>query len=430
MTRVLVSLIAISTLVGWPSRAATQDRPLVIRADRLIDGTSDQPIAGALILIEGDRISATGAEVRPPANAEILDLSGYTVLPGLIDTHTHICLAPDYASNNPVLNKSVAFRALEAAAAARAALEAGFTTLRDVDNEGAGFADVAVRDAITQGLIPGPRLFVSTLALSITGGHMNHTGLAPEIDERVPQLAVMTDTTEEMIKEVRRQVKYGADWIKIYATGTLRHIDRETMEPLPQMSEEQVRAIVAEARRWRKDVAAHAYGGEGARAAVMGGVRSIEHGMLLDESILSLMVERGTYWCPTLSVFAPRTPEEEADPFFQRIQARQRRAFQKGMELGVKIVFGTDAGAVRHGENAVEFRRMVGLGMEPMVAIQSATSRAAELLRLEQTIGSIKPGFQADLIAVRGDPLSDIRALQDVAFVLQGGRIVKSPLPQ
>jgi imidazolonepropionase-like amidohydrolase len=381
-------------------------------------------------LIEGDRISATGAKVRPPANAEILDLSGYTVLPGLIDTHTHICLAPDYASNNPVLNKSVAFRALEAAAAARAALEAGFTTLRDVDNEGAGFADVAVRDAITQGLIPGPRLFVSTLALSITGGHMNHTGLAPEIDERVPQLAVMTDTTEEMIKEVRRQVKYGADWIKIYATGTLRHIDRETMEPLPQMSEEQVRAIVREARRWRKDVAAHAYGGEGARAAVMGGVRSIEHGMLLDESILSLMVERGTYWSPTLSVFAPRTPEQEVDPFFQRIQARQRQAFQKGMELGVKIVFGTDAGAVRHGENAVEFRRMVALGMEPMAAIQSATSRAAELLRLEQTIGSIKPGFQADLIAVRGDPLSDIRALQDVAFVLQGGRIVKSPLPQ
>ncbi len=423
-----LSMIAILTVFGSPSIAASEEHPLLIRADRLIDGMSDQPIEGALILVEGDKISAVGANVRPPANAEVLDLSGYTVLPGLIDSHTHICLAPDYSSNNPVLNKSVAFRTLEGAAAAWAALEAGFTTLRDVDNEGAGFADVAIRDAINQNLIPGPRLLVSTLALSITGGHMNHTGLAPEIDELVPQLAVMTDTTDEMIKEVRRQIKYGADWIKIYATGTLRHIDRETMDPLPQLSEEQVRAIVEEAGRFRKDVAAHAYGGDGARASVLGGVRSIEHGMLLDESILSLMADRGTFWCPTLSVFAPRTPEEEADAFFKRIQVRQRRAFQKGMELGVKIVFGTDAGAIRHGDNAVEFLHMVRLGMEPMVAIKAATSLAAELLRLEDTIGAIKPGLQADLIAVRSDPLADIRALQDVAFVMKGGKIVKSPL--
>ena len=181
-----LSMIAILTVFGSPSIAASEEHPLLIRADRLIDGMSDQPIEGALILVEGDKISAVGANVRPPANAEVLDLSGYTVLPGLIDSHTHICLAPDYSSNNPVLNKSVAFRTLEGAAAAWAALEAGFTTLRDVDNEGAGFADIAIRDAINQNLIPGPRLLVSTLALSITGGHMNHTGLAPEIDELVP----------------------------------------------------------------------------------------------------------------------------------------------------------------------------------------------------------------------------------------------------
>ena len=174
-----LSMIAILTVFGSPSIAASEEHPLLIRADRLIDGMSDQPIEGALILVEGDKISAVGANVRPPANAEVLDLSGYTVLPGLIDSHTHICLAPDYSSNNPVLNKSVAFRTLEGAAAAWAALEAGFTTLRDVDNEGAGFADVAIRDAINQNLIPGPRLLVSTLALSITGGHMNHTVSPP-----------------------------------------------------------------------------------------------------------------------------------------------------------------------------------------------------------------------------------------------------------
>ena len=201
--------------------------------------------------------------------------------------------------------------------------------------------------------------------------------------------------------ELGVKIVFGTD------AGAIRHGDnaveflrmvRLGMEP---MAPEQVRAIVEEAGRWRKDVAAHAYGGDGARASVLGGVRSIEHGMLLDESILSLMADRGTFWCPTLSVFAPRTPEEEADAFFQRIQVRQRRAFRQGMELGVKIVFGTDAGAIRHGDNAVEFLRMVRLGMEPMVAIKSATSLAAELLRLEDTIGAIKPGLQADLIAGR-----------------------------
>ncbi len=408
-----------------PSRGAAE--VVAVRAGRLIDGRSSAPIAGVVILVDSDRIADVGPSVAIPPNARVIDLSRFTVLPGLIDTHTHLCLTPDYSSFNPVLNKSIPYRALEGAAGARLTLEAGFTTLRDLDSEGAGFADVALRDAIARGLVPGPRLLVSTLALSITAGHMNHTGLAPEIDERVPQLATLTDTTDEMVKEVRRQVKYGADWIKIYATGTLRHIDPETLAPLPQMSEEQVRAIVEEARRFRKDVAAHAYGGDGARAAVLGGVRSIEHGMLLEKNILKLMAERGTYWCPTLSVFQPQSEEEKTDPFLARILARQREVFKDALAAGVKIAFGTDAGGVPHGENAREFELMVDLGMDPMRAIQSATSVAAELLRKETEIGAVKKGYVADLIAVEGDPLANVKLLQDVRFVMKGGGVVKEP---
>ncbi|MGH9319996.1 MAG: amidohydrolase family protein [Vicinamibacteria bacterium] len=400
---------------------------IAIRADRLIDGVSDEPTTGALVVVEGDRIVDVAPRGRIPAGAMVIDLSGHTLLPGLIDAHTHVCYAPQ-DGKNPVLEKSVAFRALEGAAAARASLNAGFTTLRDTDSEGAEFADVALREAIRMGLIPGPRLFVSTLALSITGGHMNHVGLAPAIDERVPQVATMTDTVGEMVKEVRRQVKYGADWIKVYATGTARHLNRETLEPLAQFSEEEVRAVVTEARRWGKDVAAHAYGGDGARSAVLGGARTIEHGILLDESILELMAERRTFYCATLSNFTP-TQALAGYPgtFVERIMARHAEAFRTALRLGVRIAFGTDAGRVRHGTNAGEFARMVSLGMDPMRAIQSATSVAAELLRMEHELGAVKKGFQADLVAVAGDPLEDVTLLQDVRFVMKGGQVVKKP---
>ena len=408
-------------------RVGVEGSLTAIRATRLIDGVSAQAITDAVIIVEGDRITRAGRGVAVPPGARVIDLSGYTVLPGLIDAHTHICFAPQ-DGKDPVLNKSIPFRALEAAAAAKVSLEAGFTTLRDTDSEGAEFADVAVRDAINTGLIPGPRLLVSTMALSITGGHMNNFGLAPDIDARVPQLAAMADSKEAMVREVRRQVKYGADWIKLYATGSLRHIDPTSLEPLAQVNEEEVRAVVAEARRWRRDVAAHAYGGDGARAAILGGVRSIEHGILLDGETINLMVERGTYWSPTLSNFTP-TQALTGYPhdFVHRVMARHQEAFRAALRAGVKIVFGTDAGRVKHGTNAGEFALMVGLGMQPMQAIQSATSVAASLLRLEQTIGTVKAGLRADLIAVPGDPLTDVKLLQDVRFVMQEGKVVKTP---
>ncbi len=401
--------------------------PIAIRAGQLIDGVSPDPLLDVVILIEEDRISCVGGCRMLPSGAHVIDLTAYTVLPGLIDSHTHMCFAPG-DGKNPVLTKSIPFRALQGAAAARATLHAGFTTVRDMDSEGAGYADVAVRDAIRDGLIPGPQMLVSTMALSITGGHMNHTGLAPEIDARLPQVAAMADTTDEMIRAVRQQVKYGADWIKVYVTSNLKQVDPTTLEPISQYSEAQLRAVVAEARRWRRDVAAHAYGGEGATAAVRAGVRSIEHGMLLDEEALRLMVEHGVYWCPTFANMRPtHALAGYPDHFVRRVMARHRDAFRTALALGVKIVFGTDAGRVVPGTNAEEFDLMVQAGMEPMRAIQAATSVAAELLRRDDQIGAVRRGYQADLVAVAGNPLDDVKVLQDVRFIMKAGTIVKQP---
>lgn len=400
---------------------------VAIRAGRLIDGVSRRPESNVMILVEGDRIAAVGHGVTPPSHWEVIDLSAFTVLPGLIDAHTHVCFWPQ-DGKDPVLTKSAAYRALQGAAAARASLDAGFTTLRDTDSEGAGFADVAVRDAIRDGLIPGPRLFVSTLALSITAGHMNLSGLAPDINMLLPQIATLADTDDDLIRAVRHQVKFGTDWIKVYATSTLRQIDPHTLEPIAQFSEAQIRLVVTEAARWRKDVAAHAYGGEGARAAVRAGVRTIEHGMLLDRATLDLMAERGVYWCPTFSNMQPAYAlAGYPEPFVQRIMARHRETFQLALDCGVKIAFGTDAGRFPHGANAEEFDLMVQAGMTPMAAIQSATSVAAQLLRAEADIGSVGVGRLADLVAVAGNPLDDINALRAVGFVMKGGTVVKGP---
>lgn len=397
---------------------------LALHCGKLIDGVSDQPIKNALIVIEGERITQVGVNVNIPKEAAVLDLTNYTVLPGLIDTHTHICLTPaDETGKSPVLYKSIPYRTIEGVRNAQLNLEAGFTTLRDVDSEGADFADVAIRDAINRGLILGPRLQVSTMAISITGGHMNLTGLAPHIE--VPQLAAIADTPHEKLKEVRRQIKYGADWIKIYTTGTLRHINPETLEPLSQMTLDEVGLIVEECHRWNVPVAAHAYGGEGATNAILGGVRSIEHGFFLTEEQLKDMAERGIFWSPTLSVYLPDPEAERNDPLRKKIVESHKLAFQKALKLGVKIAFGTDAGALEHGTNAREFRLMVEYGMKPMDAIKSATLVAAELMGWDHQIGSIDEGKYADIIAVKGDPITDIRVLEKVVFVMKGGKIIK-----
>ena len=410
-----------SPIPTLPAQAAAT----ALRCGRLLDPASGRVIQNAVVLVSGDRVERVGPGVEVPADGRVIDLSRLTCLPGLIDSHTHVLLQPeDERGAPPVVVKSQAFRTIQGVAAAKKDLEAGFTTLRDVDSEGAGFADVALRDAIERGIVPGPRLLVSTYALTITGGHMNQHGLNPDIE--VPEPATLTDSRDAMIAEVRREVKYGADWIKVYATGTLRHVNPVTLESLSQFSEEDLRAVVEEARRWGRDVAAHAYGGQGAKNAIRAGVRSIEHGMLLDDEALDLMVKKGTWWCPTLSVYIPES-EEDDTPLRRRIVASHKEVFQKAMKKGVKIAFGTDVGAFEHGTSARELRRMVDYGMSPLDTIRTATVRGAELLRMEKLIGTVDPGKYADVIAVEGDPLSDIGALERVVFVMKGGEVYKAP---
>jgi imidazolonepropionase-like amidohydrolase len=407
--------------------AAAPAAVTALRCGRLLDPATGTMVEKAVVLVRGDRIERAGAaaNVAVPPGARVIDLSRYTVLPGLIDGHTHVLLQPeDERGAPPVVTKSQAFRTVQGVAAAKRDLEAGFTTLRDLDSEGAGFADVAIRDAINRGIVPGPRLFVSTLALTITGGHMNNSGLNPDLS--VPEPAALVDSPAAMVAEVRRQVKYGADWIKLYATGTLRHVDPVTLEPLSQVSLEEVRAVVQEAARWHRDVASHAYGGQGAKNAILGGVRSLEHGMLMDDETIDLLVSHGTYWCPTLSVYLPAAPEDDTE-MRRRIVAHHKEVFQKAMAKGVKIVFGTDVGAFEHGTSAREFEKMVEYGMKPLDAIRSATVRTAELLRMDKQLGTLEPGKLADVIAVDGDPLQDIGALRRVAFVMKAGEVYKEP---
>jgi imidazolonepropionase-like amidohydrolase len=420
-----VVMVILMFLGAGLSIRAQSDVVTAIRCGRLINPADGSVTQNGVIIIRGDRVERIGAGLAVPSGAHVVDLSGYTVLPGLIDCHTHVLLQPeDERGAPPVVTKSQAFRTVQGVAAVKKDLEAGFTTMRDLDSEGAGFADVAIRDGINRGIIPGPRLFVSTLALTITGGHMNNAGLNPDI--QIPEPATLTDSRDAMIAEVRREVKYGADWIKLYATGTLRHVDPVTLEPLSQVSLEDVRAVVTEAARWRRDVAAHAYGGEGAKNAIRGGVRSVEHGMMLDDEALKLMVEHGTFWCPTLSVYIPEYEDDNTE-MRRRIVARHKEVFQKAMRAGVKIAFGTDVGAYDHGTSSREFVRMVEYGMKPIDAIRTATVRAAELLRMEKQIGTIEPGKFADVIAVEGNPLDDIRAIQKVVFVMKAGQVYKSP---
>ena len=405
---------------------AVQGQQILIRTGRLIDTNQKIVKKNVDILVEGNRIIKVGKNLKS-ASASIIDLSDKTVLPGLIDGHTHICLTPDYSSNSPVLYKTNTYRTMEAFKAAKQILMAGFTTIRDVDNEGADMADIAVRDAINEGMFFGPRIFVSGWAISITGGHMNLTGLRPSIDKKVEQLAIIADNPDDMVAAIRDQRKAGVDFIKIYATGTLRHINRETMDPLSQLSTEEVEVMVNEARRWGMDVAAHAYGGTGAYHAVQGGVHSLEHGMFLDDKILDLMVKNGTFWCPTMTVYLPDEGASEADIRFRnRIVAEHKKSFQRAMNKGVNIAFGTDIGSMPHGEGWREMERMVNYGMLPMDVIHSATVMGAKLLRKNDELGQIKEGYFADIIAVDGNPDENIEAFRSIDFVMVNGNVAKN----
>jgi len=403
-----------------------------IRAGSLIDGKSDKLRHDQMVIIQGNRIESVGdaASAKIPAGANLIDLSKATLLPGLIDSHTHIFLQGEdpaqggYDAN--ILNAPLALRAARATVAAKRALEQGFTTLRDVETEGAGYGDVGIRQAIDQGYIPGPRLLVSTRAISTTGGYPLE-GYAPELE--MPKGVQIVDGPVEARKAAREQLDHGADWIKVYMTHRSWVGKNGELVSQPTLTVEELRAIVDETHGWGKKVACHAYGGIGLHRALDGGCDSIEHGLDLDDAAISQMLKQGTWYVPTISVYytdwAPaETPGGQRD----RLRASaHEQSFKRALKAGVKIVFGTDMGGIPWTEPiAQEFSRMVEFGMQPMDAIQSATSRAATMLDMEGKIGVIAPGAFGDIIAVSGDPLRDMKALENVQFVMKDGKVFKS----
>jgi imidazolonepropionase-like amidohydrolase len=408
----------------------------VIRAGALIDGVSNNVRRNQVIVIRGNQIvevsDATTAHI--PAGAETIDLSQATVLPGLIDAHTHIFLQGEEPAAGgydvQLLKYPLAFRAARATVSVRRALEQGFTTLRDVETEGAGYGDVGIKQAINGGYIPGPRLFVSTRAISSTGGY-NLEGYAPEIE--VPKGAQIIDGPVAARKAAREQLDHGADWIKVYMTHRSWIGKNGELVSQPTLTVEELRAIVDETHGWGKKVACHAYSGEGMQRALDGGCDSIEHGLALSDAQIAQMIKQGTWLCPTLAVYYyDWAPADTADGRRDRKRtSAHEESFRKALKAGVKIAFGTDVGGFPWTDPiAQEFPRMVEFGMTPMQAIQSATSQGAELLDMKGKIGVIAPGAYADVIAVAGDPLADIRILGNVGFVMKDGKVFKNEVGQ
>ena len=399
----------------------------VIRAGRLISGGRVQ--SGQVIVVTGNRITAVGPEggTAVPAGAKVIDLSQKSVLPGLIDTHTHIFLQGEDPAlggyDIQLLKFPLAFRAARATVAARRALAQGFTTLRDVETEGAGYGDVGIKQAIEAGYIAGPRLYVSTLSISTTGGY-NLEGYAPEIS--VPKGAQLIDGPVEARKAAREQLANGADWLKVYMTHR-SWLDRDgNLVSQPTLTVEELRAIVDEAHGWQRHVACHAYNGPGLQRALDGGCDSLEHGLELTDAQVAQMKKQGTWYVPTLAVYyydwSPADTEAGAKD--RKEAALHGASFTKALKAGVRIAFGTDAGGFPWTDPiAQEFAREVEFGMPPMQAIESATDQAAAHLGESGRLGVIAPGAYADIIAVDGDPTTDVRLLEHVGFVMKDGTV-------
>jgi imidazolonepropionase-like amidohydrolase len=433
MTKVraaVASLILAWVFLGCIWASAQNDT--VIRAGVMIDGKSDTPRRNQVIVIRGNKIESVNdaASAKIPEGATVLDLSHATVLPGLIDSHTHIFLQGEVPADGgydvQLLKYPLAYRAARATVAARRALEQGFTTLRDVETEGAGYGDVGIKQAIEEGYIPGPRLFVVTRAISTTGGYPLE-GYAPEIE--VPKGAQLIDGPVEARKAARQQLEHGADWIKVYMTHRSWVGKNGELASQPTLTLEEIQAVTDEAHGWGKKVACHAYGGIGLHRALDGGCDSIEHGLDLDDAALSQMAKQGTWYVPTLAVYyvdwsPENTPEGQRD---RKRASVHEDSFKKALKARLKIAFGTDVGSFPWTEPiAQEFALMVKFGMTPMDAIRSATSRAAELLDRQGQLGEIRAGAFADIVAVEGDPLADIHELERVRFVMKDGKVFKN----
>ncbi|HLZ49150.1 MAG TPA: amidohydrolase family protein [Candidatus Acidoferrum sp.] len=425
----LFSFLSLYAQTESPSAASLT----VIRAGTLIDGASNVPRKNQLIFVRGEHIEkVTDGSTPVPPGTQVIDLSAATVLPGLIDSHTHIFLwGEDPAKGGydvNILKAGIALRAARATFAVRRALEQGFTTLRDLETEGAGYGDVEIKQAIEEGTIPGPRLFCATRAISTTGGY-NLEDYAPELD--IPKGAQIVDGPVEARKAARQQLEHGADWIKVYMTHR-SWVDREgKLVSQPTLTVEELKAIVDETHGWGKKVACHAYNGIGLQRALDGGCDSIEHGLEITDAQISQMLRQGTWYCPTLSPYYDDWAPADT-PAGKRDRARaavHEISFRKAMQSHLKIAYGTDMGGIPWTEPlAQEFKRMVSLGMTPMDAIQSATVRASELLDMKGEIGVVAPGAYADIVAVSGDPLKDVSELEHVQFVMHNGSVFKNQL--
>ena len=422
----------ITALESASGQAQRTPAPVVlIRAARLVDGRGGEPLAPAMVRVEGDRIAAIGSSLPIPSGARVIDLGDATLLPGFLDLHTHLTGRSDVHWEDALVKTTPAEEALWGAHWAHVTLMAGFTTVRDMGPNWP-YTDVALRNAIDAGAVPGPRMLVAGAYVSSTGGAGDASQFSPYVE--VPIVKNLADGAVEITKAVRTNLKNGADFIKILATGAV--LSKGIPPGAQQYSDDEIRAAVVEARRWGRDVAAHAHGAEGIKAAIRAGVHTIDHGSGLDDEAVALLKARpGTYYVPTLYLFAATLDEGDSTVFpaaeivrMRGVRSMAEGAFRRALAAGLPIGFATDAPVIPHGRNAREFRTRVGLGEAPMASLVSATRINAEIIHWQDRIGTVEVGKLADLVGVPGNPLSDITATERVGFVMKGGVVYREEL--
>jgi imidazolonepropionase-like amidohydrolase len=431
---VFVGLAGLAGLAAVTAPAAGQTpAPIVLKAARVFTSTSARPLAPGMVIVEGDHITQVGQSLAVPAGAQVIDLGDATLLPGFIDAHVHMDQEGGNDWYRDFYQNALRFpaeQALYAAKYARVTLDAGFTTVRDLGSD--DFVALGLRNAINAGVAVGPRMLIANHGIGSTGGHADQAPYPPDRVKPAGTIEGICNGPAECREAVRYQIKYGADVIKCMPSGGVLSLSDPV--DVPELTQEEMNAIVSEAHAWHRKVAAHCHGDAAAKIAIAAGVDSIEHGSFLQDDTLRLMKEKGVYLVPTL--FAGFWVGEKADHFPPAIAVKARAAaaamqsmFQRAMKIGVKVAFGTDSAVEPHGLDAHEFALMVKNGMTPAQALLAATASAADLLGLADKIGTLETGKLADLVAVPGDPLEDIRQTEKVTFVMQGGRVIRNGPP-